>query len=314
MLTNMFDNQWFLNNQKLLRWFANTKYGKSILGHRLDKVDLILPSSVFKKEGKLYTAEFRTHDKYAKRLFYEFQSVWKAFHWFDENIANVYIPKLNLGFDSLTFYPNSGGVNTPYDAILIRFGVDESFATIKAGAGNATNSGDGTAMNLTATATTDQYSDYRRFGINFDTSALTSNVSIISAILSVRATAKNNGLGDPTLDIVDFTPGNVNSPANADYNATSATSFASIAYASYSTASYNDFTLSAGGIANINKIGVSSFAHVMGWDITGSPTWSSGLDSSVTPVQSEASGTTDDPKLVVNFAFPTSLDLTSKIW
>src|SRR3990167_10930400 len=102
----MFNEQWFLKNQRLLKLLANTKYGRDILGHSLNKVDLILQNAVFQKSGKEIKAEFRTHDKYAKRLFYEYRTIWKAFHWFDMNVANIYIPKLNLGFDTLTVYPD----------------------------------------------------------------------------------------------------------------------------------------------------------------------------------------------------------------
>ena len=308
----MFDKQWFLNNQKLLRWFANTKYGKDLLGHGLERVDLILPNAVFKKEGKIYTAEFRTHDKYAKRLFYEFQSVWKAFHWFDMNVANIYVPKLNLGFDTLTAYPDANVETSTVDGYALRGSVDQTFTDIRAGAGTSasdtgTNSDD---LFLVASTTSNQYQTLIRAFYLFDTSTLTSEATINSAVVSTYGTAANtkaNAIGSPDFHLGSSTPASNTAIAASDFANRGTTSFGSIAYASFTGSQYNDLTLNASGIANISKTGVSKFSGQLSWDILNDTTglsWVSASSSGFRMTFADTADTTSDPKLVVTYTIP----------
>ena len=307
----MFDKKWFLQNQKLFRWFANTKYGRSLLGHGLDKVDLILPNAVIKKEGKQYIAEFRTHDKYSKRLFYEFKPLWYAFHWFDMNIANVYVPKLNLGFDGITTYPVAGS-NSPIDGIVIRQGVDEVFGTIRAGAGNATSdSGDNSEDSpaLVSSTNSNQFQGLRRSVYLFDTSSLTSSADISSAVASVygnSSSTKANQMGSQDWHWCASTPAANNALVSADYGQLGATSFGTITYAAFTGGQYNDSTLNASGVAAISKTGITKLGARLSDDINGTFTgvWGSGLQDSFRPVFADHTGIDQDPKLVVNFTLP----------
>lgn len=303
----IFDKTWFLKHQTLLKWFANTKYGKGLLGHGLDRVDLILPNAVVRKNRTSYIAEFRTHDKYAKRLYYEFKPIWKAFHWFDMNVANIYVPKLNLGFDSLTAYPAAGSVE-PVDGRAIRGSVDETFTTIRNGAGNS--SADGNAIenygSLTATTTSNQYSFMFRCIFCFDTSSIGGGATINSATLSLFGTDKSNGLGSPTLDIVSSTPASTSTLASSDYGNLGTTVFSDIAYASFSTSAYNDFSLNASGLSNISKTSISKFGTRTGWDTDNSfgGSWSSGAVTKLTGYMADQTGTSNDPKLTVTYTLP----------
>lgn len=309
----MFNQEWFLKNQKLLKWLANTKYGKDLLGHGLDRVDLILPNSVFKKEGKVYTGEFRTHDKYAKRLFYEFQPVWKAFHWFDMNVANIYVPKLNLGFDTLTTYP-AAGTNSPIDGDLSRSSVDESFATIRAGAGtNASDTTDNSADSpaLVASTTSNQFQSMRRNIYLFDTSALGTSSNVISVIASVYGNdtnTKTNGMGDQNWHWCASTPAANNTLATSDYAQLGTTSFGTITYAAFTASQYNDSTLNATGIAAISKTGITKLGARLSDDINGSFTgaWGSAVTDGFRPVFADHTGLTQDPKLTITFSRPGS--------
>lgn len=308
----IFNRQWFLDNQKLLRWFANTHYGKDLLGHGLDRVDLILPNAVIKKESKTYTAEFRTHDKYAKRLFYEFQPVWKAFHWFDMNVANVYVPKLNLGFDTLTVYPDANTETTSVDGYALRGGVDQTFTNIRAGAGTSasdtgTNSDD---LFLVGSTTSNQYQTLVRAFYLFDTSSLTSPAEISSAVFSTYGTATNtkaNVIGSPSFHLTSSTPASNTAIVAADYAQVGSTSFGSVAYASFGASQYNDITLNASGITNISKTGVSKFAGRLSWDMLNDTTglsWVSASSSGFRMTMVDTAGTSQDPKLVVTYTLP----------
>ena len=306
----MFDKRWFLKNQKLLLRFANSFIGRYFLRLKTSSVDSnkiirILPNSITWKTGKYYHTEFRTHDKFAKRLYYSFKPLWYLFHLWDI----VWYPKFNLGFDTLTAYPTAGAA-APVDGYVERNTVDESLATIIAGAGNASDASNSTLSGgrLVATATTDQYSSLLRSIYCFDTSALTASATISAAVFSVMGRDKTNGLGSPELDCVASTPAATNALANADYGQLGSTVFASVTYANWSTVAYNDFTLDANGRSNIDKTTANNtkFGLRLNWDTDGTgPTWANAAQTYVVGWFADAAGTDNDPKLVVTYTLPT---------
>lgn len=306
----IFDKLLFLKNQTLLKWFSNTNYGKGVLGHGLDKVDLILPNAVFKKEGETYTAEFRTHDKYSKRLFYEYKPIWKAFHWFDEHIANVYIPKLNLGFDTLTVFPDANPESTSVDGRVWTENRLNNFSDIRNAASadqaNDTSASDFFVRLLAHASSSDQFAYLGRSLFLFDTSSLSSSATIDSSTISFFGTAKTNGLGANTFDVVSSAPASNTAVVVGDYDSLGTTVYGDVAYASYSTSAYNDITLDANGISNISKTGISKFGTRLGWDTDNSfgGSWSGGAETSFSGYYADQTGTDNDPKLVVNYTLP----------
>src|SRR5688572_20225406 len=140
----VFDEQWFKTHQRSLLWFANTRIGRwffringnaSSVGD--NRIVGILPNAIFWKGKKRqqYHAEFRTHDKFAKRLYYGLKPIWSLLHLWDTIWANRVQPSWNVGFDTLTVYP-AAGANSPVDGRVYRGAVDETFGTIIAGAGS----------------------------------------------------------------------------------------------------------------------------------------------------------------------------------
>ena len=147
----MFDKEWFLQNQKRLLWLANTFYGRNVFcinGKRSlvgdNKIIGILPNAIFWQEQDKYKVEIRTCNKFSRRLFYAYKPVWKVFHWFDINIANPFVPSLNLGFDTTGDLFPAAGANSPVDGRVFRSAVDEIFSTIRGGAGTGRRSADHT--------------------------------------------------------------------------------------------------------------------------------------------------------------------------
>lgn len=307
----MFNKQWFRKHQKLLLLFANTWAGRKILcisGKKSDigkhKIIKIAPNYIEWKEGAKYKIEFRTHDKFSKRLCYAFKPIWEAFHWFDMNIANVYAPGLNLGFDELTFY-SVAGANEPYDGYAYRGPVDEVWATIRAGAGTANDSATGEPLSIfiNGSTTNNQFQYIIRSITLFDTSDLV-GATITGAVFGYVANAKSNGIGDINVVFVASTPGSTSTIANSDYGQLGSTSFGSTAYASINidNSTYNNITLSQAGEDNISLDGISKFGIRNHWDQTNiQPSWSSGASSSVSIRSADAAGTSIDPKLVVTF-------------
>jgi hypothetical protein len=146
----------------------------------------------------------------------------------------------------------------------------------------------------------------------FDTSSIGSGKIVSAATLSLFGTTKANALGDPSIDIVSSSPASNTTLAASDYGNLGSTSFANIAYASWSTSGYNDFSLNAGGISNISLTGVSKFGSRLGWDTANSftGTWAGASTSALRCNQADASGTANDPKLVVTYSLPAA-DLTN---
>jgi len=326
MLNKMFNKQWFKSHQKLILLFANTFIGRWILcinGQKSsvgkNKIIGIIPNTIFwagEKENQ-YVAEFRTHDKFSKRIFYAFLPIWKLAHAWDMLFANPFVPRWNLGFDTLTAYPVAGA-NSPVDGAIGRVGVDQTFANILSGAGNASQTTSTTdSLDVTASTTTNQFARNKRMIFTFDTSLLTTAATISLTVLSLYVTSKSQGLGSNgfSLVVVGATPAATNTLADADYAQLGITLFDFKNYPDVTTSAYNDFTFNATGIATINKTGISKLGVVNGWDYNNGFTggWSSGLASSYEIEFADNAG--NKPKLVVTFTLPGgTLDLTSKMW
>ena len=146
----MFNEKYFKKNQKLLLFLTNNcilKYWfRYIL--RIHK-DLKFSEKIYRLEPNNYQvllndgqirADFRTHNKFAKRIFYAFKPYWYFRHYLDNVIhfarSLFYLPKLQLAYDTLTAYPAAGNIS-PCDGQAARLvsASPEAWATIQGGAG-----------------------------------------------------------------------------------------------------------------------------------------------------------------------------------
>lgn len=313
-----FDKQWFKNHQRTLLWLCNTPVisavfrrilcingERSSVGKR--KIARILPNEITWATGKKneYQSEYRTHDKYAKRLYYAFKPLWYAIHYWDILVANPVKPAWNLGFDSLTAYPAAGS-NSPVDGRVFRSVTAETFSTIRAGAGTGasdTDSDDRMAQLASHASTSNNYYVLVRSIFCFDSSSLTASANISNDVFSLYGNDKTNGNGSTTADVVAATPAATNTLATSDYAQLGTTVFASKAYVDWSTAGYNDFTLDANGINNTNKTGVSKFGFRLGWDTLNSfdGSWVGSAETRFGGKFADQTGTSNDPKLVVTY-------------
>lgn len=204
-------------------------------------------------------------------------------------------------------YPDAGTGGTTVDGHVRRSSVDQTFSAIRTGAGvaHSDTSANENCAQLTATATTNQYSVLRRSIFTADTNAVPATDTVSAFTFSVYGSAKQNGLGDPDLDVVTATPAANNDLAYADYSYTNfgETALGSVSYASFSTAGYNDISCATTAVTpeGITRIGLR-----LSWDTDNSaPTWATG-----TPVSSfqiyfaDQAGTTNDPKFTVEHAAP----------
>src|SRR3990167_1184932 len=267
----VFDQEWFTKYQPILLLFANSIPGrktlhidgnKSSLGKK--KINKVGSNYIGWRDGKNQVLEFRTHNKYSKRLFYGLYPIWSLIHQWDTRFANNFRPTWNLGFDTLTAYPDAGSGATTVDGKVERISVDETWSTIRTTTGSnadTTSNPDG-FVRIASSTTSNQWANLRRSIFTFDTSAIPDSNTISSATLSFASSGvQSDGLSaTPNIAIVAATPASNNDLVIGDYLQLGTTEFATrMAYASWDNAdtNYNDFPLNASGLSNISKTGIS---------------------------------------------------------
>lgn len=311
----VFSKEWFAKYQRPIRFFANTWVGRKFfcidgkrsgIGKR--KIAAMLPNSItWVNDDGSYTTEFRTHEKFAKRLYYGLYPLWKFMHEWDRLLAEPFAPVLDFGFATLSAMPVAGA-NSPCDGPVNRVSQNETFATIIAGAGNQgglTTTTSDTQCGLKASTTTNQFSDLRRSIFNFDTSALTGSANISATTIGIVYNFKTNGLGDADPHFCGATPAATNAIPASDFSNIGTTSFGSIGYSSVNTdnTTYNTISFNASGIAAVSKTGITSIGEKISWDMNQSFTgsWSSGADTRVQGIFADETGTSKDPTLTVTY-------------
>lgn len=321
----VFDDAWFARHQqallKLLNHWATRRWFRWVLCIRpydIGYVGVIVelrPNSYtvlhrWRPDGGAdVTTDFRTHAKFAKRLYTAFLPIWLALHAFDWAIADRWCPRLSFGFLTLTAFPDAGNPGSAtVDGSLYRINAGgESWSTLIAGAGTSVSGAitDDVYFEFIAHTTSGNWTRLVRSIFHFDTSALGSSASISAATLSLFGQYKADpGSNTPDTNIYSSTVTSNTTLAASDFSQVGSTAFATaIGFSSFSTTAYNDFTLNASGISNISLTGVSKFsARNANYDAAAaSPTWSSGIDSYCGGFYADQTGTTNDPKLVVTY-------------
>jgi hypothetical protein len=308
----VFGRAWFARHQSSLLCACNLPGLGSELRAALGiaeagRLVCVTPDAYVVDRGDHRVAEYRGAPLFATELHRIGRPVWQLAHWFDIHIANPFCPALNLGFDTLTVYPNVNPETTSCDGYVWRSGVDESFATIIGGAGvNSLDADVDMYAYVFASTTTDQYKEIDRAVMLFDTSSLDSGATISAATISLWGLGRAGGLGQPPLHICSSAPSSNTAVVAGDYSTLGSTSFGNIAWASFvaTDTTYNDITLNASGLAAITKAGVTKFGAKIEWDLNGSFTgvWASNAGTFFQFASADnASGTAHAPKLVVTF-------------
>jgi len=335
----------YSNNQKslfrkyahLVTWFSNTRDGRAYLGDNFkdefglkfnDHIGLFLPNGFIKHNGgkkaqlvvttraiyapKLYEilrkidyfSNIATFDELQKLLLYETDLV-KPY----SKLAPRYdIKKImqRVMWESVVINPDANPETTSVDGNVARSGVDETFATIRSGAGNGssdTSGSGGGVPRITATVTNNQYSLLTRGIFLFDTSALSPDDELASGIFSLYLDGAAQQLGQ-SLNISSSNPASNTALVNNDYAVGNfgATKFASdIAITAVTINQYSDWTLNASGKSAIAVDGITKFGFRVSGDIDNSaPTWVSSGDDFVTPIFAEFGS--NKPKLTINYS------------
>jgi len=314
-----FDKKFFIKHQDTLLFLLNAPVVSYVFRYIFrihEKRDIagILPNAYFTVDGEQITADFRTHDKYSKRLYYAFRPLWWALHAWDWTVADRFVPALSFGFATLTSYPDADPETTTVDGTVKMEYVYSSgvgWSTLRADAGSGAD--DDTATRDIVSILTDDvgWQRLRRGIFLFDTSTLTSSATISAAVLSLYGYAKTDGLSiTPDIDIYTSNPASNTALVGGDFDSLGSTSQTGtpITYAGWNTAAYNAFTFNT--YANISKTGVSKFgARNAYYDATGNDLtayWANTASSTISCYMADQSGTSNDPRFVVTYTLPSS--------
>ncbi len=268
------------------------------------------------------TTDFRTHDKFSKRLYYGLKPLWYLMHFMDWAMLDrcEELTKLSFGFSTLTFYPDAGTGNTTVDGSVYHSvsTADASWATLRNGAGKGAEptTSQGPYCYIAGGPSGWQWL-YRSIFL-FDTSSLTSSATISNAVLSLYSDSKADRLNiNPNIDIYTSTPSSNNNLQASDFTkiGTISQTGSPISYGNWGDR-YNDFTFNATGRGNVSKTGISKFgARNANYDVSGSTPPTSNGYSSLYGYFADQTGTTRDPKLVITGTgggFPSAPTVTTQ--
>jgi len=213
--------------------------------------------------------------------------------------------------DVATFYPDANPETSSVDGWARRGGVNETWATIRAGAGNIAYDLElySSLVGFKSSATANQWEMLDRGIYLFDTSALPDNSIISAATLSfygdVSGDAQSRGVD---ASIYSSNPASNTAIVAADYTSLGTVQLSNtvLTLGTFSLVGYNDFPLNAAGIAAVSLTSVSKFgSRSKTHDVGGlAPTWGAASIWSFLNPYSAEKGTGYKPKLVVTYTVP----------
>jgi hypothetical protein len=309
-----FNKEWFNKHQKKLFWLLNTPgicvwFRWVLCIDSKEIINRIEPNAYWfgarrRGDGTEVRADFRTHWKYSKRLYYAFKPLWWSMHVWDLLVDGL-VPQLSFGFDTLTAFPDPDPETTTVDGRVLRQVVSESFSTIRAGAGTLAEPSSATPrVGIFASGTVDEYTNLERYIALFDTSSIDDANTISAATFSLMGFAKGETITGQSVGVVASTPASNTDLVAADYSQLGITRFAGdLTIASFSITGYNDFAFNASGLAAISKTGITKLGVCVSCDLDNTaPTWVSTGNARANFRSADQAGTTEDPKLVITHA------------
>lgn len=316
----MFDADWFKSHQSSLLSWLNGSWLKRKISRRAFRIEATEPISeiapshyVVKLDETQRRADFRTHPKYAKRLYYSLIAYWWFLHFLDWAVLDRFVPQYSFGLSLLIAIPELSSGGTTGDGYIGRIvTAGSTFSNLRSNASGTTLSMTGTLgalFRIVAHAdNSDEYTEIRRSGFTFATSAIGAYSTITEVLLKLDSRVTTHTINtfdtvNADVEIVGFTPANVSDFAVDDYSALGSTSFATMSNADYTASDgYKTFTLNAAGISNVNKTGITCIGARSGSDLSGTGvTWKSAASMAVGVRWADGTGTTADPRLWITY-------------
>lgn len=224
------------------------------------------------------------------------------------------IIKGKVGNTTSTFFPDASPETSSVDG-YIRYETGASGSWVE-----AHDATDGTSVDTDTAGilfvgsgeSNSQTGNYRiiRAFVLFDTSSIPDGDDIDSAVLSGMARNKSDLDNDAQayINVFETTPASNTDLVLADYDqigTTKLSSDADITSIDATDTVYTDFTLNGSGIALINKTGVTKLGFREGHDVENVQI-ANNVDNFVWFNQADQTGTTKDPKLVVEHTTPST--------
>jgi hypothetical protein len=276
------------------------------------------------------TTDFRTHDKFSKRLYYGLKPLWYILHFMDWAMLDrcEELSKLSFGFSTLTQYPGTISADNPVDGRVERSGVNESLGSIYTGAGVSYNytEASGNALSMQSSTTTNQYQKYGKSIYCYDTSSIDDNatISAVDMFFYKISHVSNFGINDYVITSL-ATPASTSELQASDYNqvktqAQDANTYMfgqNVAY--YTNGQYNSCSAVTSswlpGFSEINKTGITKFGmtYLNGWtNTTTGYTWRPNAESNLVIYFANQTGTTNDPKLIITYTTVSAPTVTTQ--
>lgn len=247
-----FSKNWFEKHQAIIVALANTPMLDRWFRKKLDLkpklgLEKLTPNAAhYRLNGSECVAVVYSFPKYAQTIYEAFKSLWWLLHYWDEFIADRYIPALSYGFDTLTDYAQAFSNNIDFDGLI------SSAATNYFDARNGNGSltvAIGFSLNIDALLTTESSryasNDFlvSRGFIKFDFTSIPTAILVQQAVLYLALTTRTN-TGGFNLQVHNFdVPDQINYFSNnpqavwASSNLT--TSSTSVVFNTTSFASFN---------------------------------------------------------------------------
>lgn len=311
-----FDAAWFRRHQRRILWWVNGPF------RRLTRwalcIDERRPISelgphfvgIHFADGRK-EVDFRTHPKWAKRVYFALAPLWWALHFLDWAVLDRLVPALSFGFANLTMYPQtgSGGSNVTWDGTGYNYtgaGADWTTARTVADFNGSEPVAAYSYAARIARIGTNQWQEIYRGVCTFDTRSIPSSATISAGEFAVCGLAKTETVPDGTdLDICAWNGAAANAWSGfSDFGQFGNVKFGAVTYASYDVSSdvYNVFTLNASGLAGISKAAVSRIGMQIHADLANVEPGGTGAGAaSYQCYYADQAGTARDPKLYLVF-------------
>jgi hypothetical protein len=207
------------------------------------------------KEGKIIEHIFYDKEIFSDKFYKELLPIWQLIHKWDINFANRFIPKLNLGFDTLTAYPDANTGGSSCDGLISKTG--SSWYNVR-------NAVSGDSIDMIGIAQIGSIMDsgiyeIRRLFILFDTSML-SGAELLSASLKITSFTYDASSDALSLYLVSAITANNNNLVLSDYSGVGTTSITNSEFNGFSISQNTVVERDLVSTANINKTGVTKFA------------------------------------------------------
>lgn len=209
-----FTPEWFERHQGALLWLANNRWLGGAFRRRINlrpdmRVTMITPDAVnYASDGPECVLIAYPGPAVAMDVYHAFKPLWWAIHYWDEFVADRWIPELSYGFDTLT--QNTQATASQYfDGAITSDATGQSTANSATAGATVTIFMDGDQLQLDSSysSISKKYSFSRLF-FKFNLTSVTGSVMVSNAVFSIGGSSRFNESGATTIREATIADGN----------------------------------------------------------------------------------------------------------